>query len=308
MFIETLAAMGAAALNIPVVHAQKNPLAATEQQFLTFGNWSAMNPTNYNPNTGTYASISSIEADLDILVAAGITGIRTYGANNGLREIPRLAKDRGLSVIMGIWDIDRDGTGSEEWTNAVNAASHVDGYAAGNEGLYIRYTFYELTDYINALRAETGKPVTTSEVLPRYSEQWVLDTGDWLFPNIHPFWSDAAAAIRVVRASITDPQQAYSWTRARHDEIVARANGKLVILGECGLPTEGASGLSEEGQRDYYALMNTSGMHFHYFEAFDQLWKNWHPVEPHWGLWDASRNPKLAAGIIGDIPTGILLR
>jgi len=49
----------------------------------------------------------------------------------------------------------------------------------------------------------------------------------------------------------------------------------------------------EEGQKEFFELLEGRGVDFAYFEAFDQPWKNSLQEEPFWGLHHASGRQKL---------------
>ncbi|HID61128.1 MAG TPA: hypothetical protein EYP49_00050, partial [Anaerolineae bacterium] len=108
----------------------------------------------------------------------------------------------------------------------------------------------------------------------------VMNLGDWVFPNVHPYWH-----------GITDPSQAVAWTEERFRELDAQTD-KLVVFKEVGLPTGGDDQVNEAKQAEYYRLLQDTSVAFVYFEAFDQPWKDWAPVEPHWGLFRRDRSPK----------------
>lgn len=243
--------------------------------------WVAYAPTNFNPGANQYPDQVSIEKDLKLLLKAGFRGVITYGANNTLADVPRIAKKAGFeAVIMGIWSImDR-----QEMDNAVNAAGYVDGYCAGNEGLlYKRYSIHELNTAISYLKEKTGKPVATSEQIGDYQDRLILEAGDWVFPNVHP-------GLRRIKP----PKESADWVKARYAslKLAATALNKPVLLKEVGYPTAGDALASEDNQRVFFKLLETTGVRFAYFEAFDQEWKRLFPVEPHWGLFDKTRRPK----------------
>jgi exo-beta-1,3-glucanase (GH17 family) len=223
--------------------------------------WIAYSPTHYNPDIGMVPTTDDIKEDLYTLSQSGIRGIVTYSSEGILAEIPRLAHEIGFQgVVMGIWT-----PGNEaEMEAAVQAAQYVDGYVVGNEGLeFSRYDFDTLEKSVYEVRSKTRKPVTTSEPISQYhKEVRLLSLGDWVFPNTHPYW-----------AGITDPVNAVSWTRDTFDDLEVEASKTPVVLKEVGLPTAGKQMLSEYQQAYYYALLRDSGVHFVYFEAFDQPWK-----------------------------------
>lgn len=237
-------------------------------------------PTNYNPNTGQMPSEESVRNDLEVLHNAGFRGIVTYGSKGMLAEIPQIADELGLEyVVMGIWDPED----SEEWNNAINAAPYVDGYCLGNEGLLSnRYSLEYLIEKMHELREETAKPVTTSEPLGLYDDE-LLEGGDWAFANAHPYWN-----------GINDPLQAAEWTYQQYVTMSSRTDLN-VMFKEVGLPTSGDVPDETDQDKYYRRLEELMPENFTYFEAFDQEWKNWAPVEPHWGLFDKDRNPKEAA-------------
>ncbi len=247
--------------------------------------WVAYAPTNFNPLTGQYPDEASMRSDLEKLVDINAYGIVTYGSEQTLGQIPRIAKELGIpKVIMGIWDP----ANQAELTNALEAQVFVDGYCVGNEGLDNRYSFSVLDGVIKTLRGQTKKPVTTTEEIGDYSDQQLVNVGDWVFPNAHPYWQ-----------GIKDPSTAVSWTVNQHNDLTTRT-AIPVVFKEVGLPSEGEQGLSEANQNSYYRQLESAFLGEPYtktvhFEAFDQPWKDSAPVEPHWGLFTATREPKEVA-------------
>ncbi|MBN2566700.1 hypothetical protein JXB02_01285 [Candidatus Woesearchaeota archaeon] len=247
--------------------------------------WIAYSPTNYDPQTGTIPSEQSVTEDLEVLKSHYYNGIFTYGADNILGQVPRIAKNLGLShVVLGLWSLDSP----EEWANAVAAKHFVDGYCVGNEGLLSgRYTSKEVIARMQELRDATGKPVTTTEPVGLYDDE-LLKAGDWVFPNAHPYWN-----------GMTHPENAAAWTAAEHSAMRGRTD-RIVVLKETGLPTGGDGSVSQQGQNDYYRALEgllapDSVVAFAYFEAFDQEWKRHAAVEPYWGLFGKDRNEKLVS-------------
>src|SRR6185503_18978769 len=153
--------------------------------------WVAYSPSSANPNTGPQATPDEILADLDVLRDAGFNGLVTYGsAGNMGSELPVLAQEAGFEgLIMGIWDPNSE----EEYDAAVHAAQNdiVLGYCIGNEGFNrpSRYDMTILSSSVQKLREATGKPVTTTEEIDDYFyNEKLLQFGDWIFPNAHPYF------------------------------------------------------------------------------------------------------------------------
>ncbi|WP_143288313.1 hypothetical protein [Calothrix rhizosoleniae] len=245
--------------------------------------WVAYSPTNANPHKGIEATAKSIREDLAVLRQAGFTGLVTYGASGIMgREFPKIAQSEGFQgLIMGIWNP----SSSEEMAMAKAAAKNpiILGFCVGNEGLMTRrYKLSTLSQVMENLRSATGKPVTTTEVIEKYKDKNFLILGDWVFPNVHPYFHN-----------LLDSDAAVRWTKGVYEDIKRRSD-RFVLFKEVGLPTTGDSQgkLSEAAQERYYLELAKTDVSFVYFEAYDQPWKTHLPVEPHWGIFRSERTPK----------------
>lgn len=258
--------------------------------FLQKANWIGFSPTNYNPVAGTYPSDESIGLDLDALTGSNFKGIVLYGANDSLTKAAKAAKAKNLGVVAGIWDIND----AAEWNNALSLRDFVDGYCIGNEGIKDgRYTLAQVKEKIRAMKIATGKPVTTTERIDDYDAE-LFKTGDWVFPNAHPYWH-----------SVTEPVAAANWTVDKYKEYQQKINdlgiNRMLVFKEAGMPSGGAAGLSEANQNTYFrkledliredSSLNMSTI-LSYFEAFDQPWKDWDAAEPWWGYFKSDRGLK----------------
>lgn len=133
--------------------------------------------------------------------------------------------------------------------------------------------------------------VTTTEEIGDYADERLLELGDWLFPNVHPYWH-----------GITDPKPAVEWTVEQFEQLKARSN-KTIVFKEVGLPSAGDARVDEAKQAEYYRLLTETEVHFVAFEAFDGPWKDWAPVEPYWGLFRADRTPKSVVQVFSQNPS-----
>jgi exo-beta-1,3-glucanase (GH17 family) len=256
--------------------------------------WVAYSPPSADPGKGVEPTPTAISEDLAVLRKAGFTGLVTYGSSGLLgRELPALAQSQGFQgLIPGIWN-----PSNQEEISAAEAAAKnpiVLGFCVGNEGLRHRYQLLELSAAVEGLRKKTGKPVTTTEIIEEYSDENLLRLGDWVFPNAHPFFHNQL-----------DPERAVGWTKAAFDDLKRRAD-RPVIFKEVGLPTAGdpQGRLSEAAQEQYYVGLAKTDVKFVYFEGFDQPWKTHLPIEPHWGIFQADRTPKVLAKRLMENATG----
>jgi len=253
------------------------------QQRVTSIRWIAYSPSEGNPNKGIEPEEDSVIKDLKALREAGFSGLVTYSTYGILgRKLPNLAQDLGFKgMILGIWDPNN----TEEVTSATQAAKNpiILGICVGNEGLNKRYQVSNLRDVMQQIRDATKKPVTTTEEYDDYADEELLKIGDWIFPNVHPYFH-----------SRLDPEAAVRWTQEAYNDMKRRSKGIFVIFKEVGLPTAGdpEGKLSESVQEKYYIALAKTDVCFVYFEAFDLLWKDELPVEPHWGIYKSDRKPK----------------
>ncbi len=247
--------------------------------------WVAYNPPLSNPIEGIEATKESIKRDLSILRQAGFTGLVTYSCNGNLGEnfIQIAQEEEFQGIILGIWDP----LNEKELKIAVDASKYsiISGYCVGNEGLFVRYNLDELSEAINKLRELTNKPVTTTEEIDDYSNEDLLDIGDWIFPNAHPYFHN-----------VLEPKRAVEWTLGAFNHLKNKTK-KFVMFKEVGFPTSGndEANLSEENQKAYYNGLKITDVDFVYFEGFDQPWKTHLPIEPHWGLFRSDGSPKRLA-------------
>jgi exo-beta-1,3-glucanase (GH17 family) len=250
--------------------------------------WVAYSPSSPDPQI----TRDGIIADLAVLRIAGFTGLVTYTSSGIMgSELPALAKEAGFEgLIMGIWDPNSQ----EEYNAAINAAKNdiVLGYCVGNEGFNnpSRYDMSTLTASIQKLKVATGKPVTTTEEIDDYYDKELLQLGDWIFPNAHPYYHHQLVTDSAIR-----------WTKGVYDDLKNRTN-RFVWFKEVGLPTAGDRKLSEESQKQYFVDLAKTDVKFVYFEGFDQPWRN-PPIEAHWGIFNADRTPKLfGSQLLGKVP------
>lgn len=265
----------------------------------------------YNPNGGVVATEATIRADLQVLHDQGVRGINTYGSDNGLDLVPKIAKDMGFKiVVMGVWDP----TNQLEVNKAIAQSEYVDAYVVGNEGVSpldkieggkvviagtrgttgsqaARYTVGQLETAIKEIRDKTCKPVTTAEEVADYLDMdskgvqtptFLVKMGDFVFPNVHPYW-----------ASIRNANQAVQYVVGEYDSLQRVSGSTFVYLRETGFPTaklyfdleqnnDGSTSrvykkspeeINETRQRDFYVSLSQQKIGFSYFEPFDQSWK-----------------------------------
>lgn len=290
----------------PAAKAPRPPgsFAANRERFhrkLATLRWIDYSPSTFNPDAGKPVSPEDIEADLKALAAHGFppqrSGICTYGCSPrfGGDKVPEIARKLGFSgVILGVWSIDGD---SDEVPVARRLAADglIDAVCMGNEGLFFsRYSSSRLLAAVRDMRAATGLPVSTSEVIDSYGNRLLTDENemDWVYPNVHPVFHN-----------YYDPKKAVEWMRETLNKLAQRSRLPILVH-ETGWPSHGLAHHNVDKQREFWALAFESGHRFAVFEAFDQPWKH----EKHqgvdigtsWGWFTADRQAKPVVRVLGD--------
>ena len=221
--------------------------------------------------------------------------IRTFSCSEGNELMPAIAKDAGLSTMVGVWLDDNREQNEIELANAIEIAKagHADILGVGNEVLLRgELTEDELIDYINRAKAgASGVPVGyvdayfEFEVHPR-----VTEACDVILANCYPYWEGCPADYALLYMK-------EMYRRAQH-----AANGKKVIISETGWPNIGTPERgavpSVENAIKYFVDTNLwaeeDGIEIFYFSSFDETWKvaAEGDVGAYWGIWDKDGNLK----------------
>lgn len=275
---------------------------------------------SYTPShNGHTLSVSEkralVASDLKLL-AARFRCVRTYSVSEGLDEVPRIARQLGLKVMLGLWISSHGPTNDKEIAHGINVANEysdvVTAIIVGNEVL-LRHeqTPAQLLELINRVRAGTSIPVTYADVW----EFWLRNAELANFTNfvtvhILPYWEDNPVGID---HALDHVQSIYAKVR------VAFPN-KSVFIGETGWPSAGRPRLtampSPQNQarfiREFVVYAEREKIPYNLIEAFDQPWKRLQEgtVGGYWGLYDASGAQKFpfTGGVVANpLWEGILI-
>jgi hypothetical protein len=231
---------------------------------------------------------ASLRADAASLVPA----FRVVVLDDAPPSACRVFRRRGFTtVLIGV----RDPADPAELRAARRLRRCADGYVVGSGGLLRgRYGRADVERAIATLGA-TGRPVGVREPLRAFRRDPSLYAlGAWAMPIVHPVFGEHA-----------HPQATCGWMLHRTREVTARAPGRAVIFAEVGFPTAGAPALSENYQRAFFACIESRGVHFTYWAAFDEPWRAPPAMAAHLGLFRADGTPKQWAAL--QAPPGITL-
>lgn len=252
-------------------------------------------------------SREQIHADLGAL--AKITDcVRLYSVNQGLEQVPEVAREVGIQVLLGAWiGYDRD-MNAAELDRAIGLANAntdvVRALIVGNEVLLRRERSEdEMRALIREARARAKVPVTYADVWEFWTRHDSLaQEVDFVTVHILPFWEDEPV-------DIADALEHVAATRRHVGEHFA---GKHVLIGETGWPSQGRqreeSRPSQVNQaryvREFVHQAHAQGWDYNLIEAIDQPWKRRleGTVGGFWGMLDASTlEPKfLFAGPVAE--------
>lgn len=238
--------------------------------------------------------ISRAQIAEDLAALARITDcVRLYSVDQGLDQVPEVARTVGLKVLVGAWiGFDRNKNAAElERAIAVanDNADVVKALIVGNEVLLRRErTLTEMRTLIEYAQSKTEVPVTYADVW----EFWVRNDSlaksvDFVTVHILPFWEDDPV----------DIEDALKHVAAIHDEVSTHFAGRDILIGETGWPSAGrqreASKPSRVNQaryiREFIHQAHDLGWNYNLIEAIDQPWKRRleGTVGGYWGMLDA---------------------
>ena len=245
-----------------------------------------------------------IEADLRILATR--TGcVRTYSVAQGLDQVPAVARELGMTVLLGAW-LGRDrARNHEELERAVALAraepAVVRALIVGNEVLLRReLPERELRAAIDAARRALREAAPGAMPVPvTYADVWefwlehrgLADAVDFVTIHALPYWEDAPVGIGESVAHVV----------ATYRRAQAALPGREILIGETGWPRAGRArreavpGRVQQARfvREFVRAARVEGLRYNLIEGFDQPWKRRleGAMGGHWGLFDSSGAP-----------------
>ncbi|MDP2425310.1 MAG: glycosyl hydrolase family 17 protein [Candidatus Izemoplasmatales bacterium] len=247
-----------------------------------------------NPDDLVQISDVQIASRLEI-IRPYTSWIRTFSCSNGNETIPRIAHEKSLKTLVGVW-IGTDKESNElEINNAIEIAKagHIDLLAVGNEVLLREdMEVEELIAYIQ--RVKDALPhiqvgyVDAYYTFENYPE--IVDVCDVVFANCYPFWE------------YTNIETAVSYMKEMYAFAKRAVGDKKVIISETGWPSKGEpygdAAPSYENALTYFIQTQTwaiqEQVEIFYFSSFDEAWKQTVEGEygAYWGIWDKDGNYK----------------
>jgi glucan 1,3-beta-glucosidase len=267
-------------------------------------------PSSQGSDARSTLTVARVREDLALL-GQRTRCVRTYTVSEGFDQVPAVAGELGLEVLLGLW-IGRDKSHNErEIARGIRVAREhratIRAIVVGNEVL-LRHelTADELSLLIRRVAKATGLPVTYADVWGLWIQHRSL-AGAVSFVTVHilPYWDDRTVGI----------DAAVPYVEALYTGLERRFSGRTLYIGETGWPSagrpRGPSVPSRVNQarylREFSVLAGRRGFDFNVIEAFDQPWKiaNEGTVGGHWGIYDALRREKFAwTGPVVEAPQG----
>jgi exo-beta-1,3-glucanase (GH17 family)/cellulose synthase/poly-beta-1,6-N-acetylglucosamine synthase-like glycosyltransferase len=241
-------------------------------------------------------STEEIREDVELL-AGKARALRTYSSLRSLADIPNIARDYDMDVLIGIW-LGMDTIINEDEIQAgialANASTNVTSVMVGNETILRgEFSATDLGVLMDRVRREVNVPVSTAEpwhVWLRYPE--LADHVDYITVHMLPYWEGIDVDIAV------------DYIVDKMEQLEAAFPDKEILIGEVGWPSDGrtreAAVASEANEALFLRrfLHRATELNYEYFlmEAFDQPWKaeNEGGVGAYWGVYDVERNPKFS--------------
>lgn len=260
-----------------------------------------------DPLTARYPTPEQVAEDMAV-TAKLFRGIRTYSALGGLQPAPALARQHGLTMMLGLWLSPTAADNEREIAAAVADARAnpdvVKSVIVGNEVLLRRdLNVEQLAAYIRRVKQAVPQPVTYADVWEFWLQNPQLAKEvDFITVHFLPYWEDDPI----------DAAHAMEHVKVVYAKVKAAFPGKDVVIGEVGWPSRGRTREVAAPTRFQQALFlnafvnlaEREGFAYNLIEAFDQPWKTQleGTVGGNWGLIDAARQPKfpLAGPVVED--------
>jgi glucan 1,3-beta-glucosidase len=234
------------------------------------------------------------------LLAPGVRCVRIYSVANGMDQIPGIARDLGLKVLLGLW-IGADALHNQQEIKlglevAARNSDVVEAVIVGNEVL-LRHelTAEQLGRLLAQVNAATDIPVTYADVWDFWKANPSLAlTVDFLTIHLLPYWDDKPTGI----------EAALAHTASVYGEARVTFPKQRVFIGETGWPSQGrqradaAPGVVAQARfvREFARWAHDNDIQYNLIEAFDQPWKRQQEgtVGGYWGLYDTAGHAKFA--------------
>ncbi|HEX4481782.1 MAG TPA: glycosyltransferase [Rudaea sp.] len=249
-----------------------------------------------SPLKQIFPSVDEIDRDLKQL-SQYTDRIRTYTALEN-PVVPELARRYGLKVLAGAYIDHRAQRNEDEIQALVDEArryDNVDRLVVGNETLYRNdMGVDQLMSYIDRVRAQTHKPVSTAEpwhVWLKYPQ--LAKHVDFITVHLLPYWEGYprrdAIGLQVLM---------------RYYQLQSAFPGKHIVIGEVGWPSSGdrvmgaTASVADQALfiRQWLNVAAERQLDYYIEESYDQPYKESFEgrVGAYWGLFGADREPKFA--------------
>jgi len=242
---------------------------------------------------------AQLQHDLALL-APRVRCVRIYSVANGMDQIPSIARELGLKVLLGLW-IGADAPHNQQEIKlglevAERNRDVVEALIVGNEVL-LRHelTAEQLGRLITQVNDATDIPVTYADVWDFWKANPSLALhADFLTIHLLPYWDDKPTGI----------DAALAHTASVYGEARVTFPNQRVFIGETGWPSQGRQradavpGVVAQARfvREFTGWAHDNQIQYNLIEAFDQPWKRQQEgtVGGYWGLYDTAGLAKFA--------------
>jgi len=221
--------------------------------------------------------------------------VRSFSCTDGNELIPKIAKEHGMSTLVGAWLGSDPEKNDAEIQGLKKLASEglVDIAAIGNEVMYRKdLTEEELIAHLHDFKASF--PNLSMGYVDAYYEftdrPKITEACDVILSNCYPFWEGCPI------------EYALLYMKDMYQQAKSAGKGKKVIITETGWPSQGGgfegSIASERNFMKYFIdaqkWSSEEKIEMFYFSSFDESWKvgNEGDVGAYWGLWDKNEQLK----------------
>lgn len=259
---------------------------------------------SYSPYIGYDKKVlkpQQIEKDLELLSTLTNT-IRTYSTFDAATVL-KVASKTAMKIDLGLWlsgDYESNRLEIEKALDLLQTYPHtIETVIVGNETLLREeLNITELKAYIQLIKEQTKKPVTTAEVWHTWEKYPELaQSVSFITVHILPYWE---------KVPIDNFDE---FVLNRYNYMQSLFPQKNIKIGETGWPSQGYNNnkalpsIKNQAMaiRGFINLAKEHNISYNIIEAFDQPWKGYEEgnVGQYWGIFNSNRELKFK--LSGDV-------
>ena len=254
-------------------------------------------PYMNNQNADTQISMIQIHDRMEV-IQNHTKWILTLGCSNGMENVGRFARDKGLKIAMTARLNKNNDLNEKEVHQLINEinSGYVDMAIVGNDVLHKGVlTLDKLLAYIDEIKTKTNNVIVgysdKAEIFMNYPE--LVKKIDCILLNCQPYLEGIhiSSAMYYLQSNYYQLKQEYYDGKPENQK-------KTIIISETGWPTSAITinnaianaANANDYLKHFIQWAETENIHYFYYEAFDEKWRNTidSQYSGNWGIWTSN--------------------